>query len=206
MCTAVPLLDHSLRSARFPPAWRASNGIVASASEFLLLEASPVQANNGRVPSSSGALVGASAEHAPLAGSDIARFRRLPARLPHARCEVDGWAAEQGILECPCHNSRYDPRNGAAIVEGPTTRVPAALPLGITDGKLTVAQLFIGRVGIAPAAGTKRRATMSAPGRGQRSCNDRTGMAESTRKRTPRSNRAWIVRPAASPHVHCGRR
>jgi hypothetical protein len=27
---------------------------------------------------------------------------------PHAGCEVDGWMAEQHILECPCHNSRYD--------------------------------------------------------------------------------------------------
>ena len=37
--------------------------------------------------------------------------------------------AEQRILECPCHNSRYDPRNAAAIVDGPTTRALAALPL-----------------------------------------------------------------------------
>lgn len=70
---------------------------------------------------------------------------------PHAGCEVDGWVAEQRILECPCHNSRYDPRNAAAIIDGPTTRALAALPLKIVNGKLTVAQPFIGRVGIAPA-------------------------------------------------------
>ena len=70
---------------------------------------------------------------------------------PHAGCEVDGWVAEQRILECPCHNSRYDPRNAAAIIDGPTTRALAALPLKIVDGKLTVAQPFIGRLGIAPA-------------------------------------------------------
>src|SRR6516225_906077 len=70
---------------------------------------------------------------------------------PHAGCEVNGWVAEQGILECPCHNSRYDPRNAAAIVDGPTTRALAALPLKIVEGKLTVAQPFIGRLGIAPA-------------------------------------------------------
>jgi rieske iron-sulfur protein len=70
---------------------------------------------------------------------------------PHAGCEVDGWVAEQRILECPCHNSRYDPRNAAAIVDGPTTRALAALPLKIVNGKLTVAQPFVGRVGIAPA-------------------------------------------------------
>jgi Rieske Fe-S protein len=70
---------------------------------------------------------------------------------PHAGCEVEGWVAEQGLLECPCHNSRYDPHNAAAIVEGPTTRPLAALPLKVVDGKLTVAGPFVGRLGIAPA-------------------------------------------------------
>jgi Rieske Fe-S protein len=70
---------------------------------------------------------------------------------PHAGCEVNGWVAEQSILECPCHNSRYDPSNAAAIVDGPTTRSLAALPLRIADGKLVVAGPFVGRLGIAPA-------------------------------------------------------
>jgi rieske iron-sulfur protein len=70
---------------------------------------------------------------------------------PHAGCEVNGWVAEQRILECPCHNSRYDPRNAATIIDGPTPRALAVLPLKVTDGKLTVAQPFIGRLGIAPA-------------------------------------------------------
>ena len=70
---------------------------------------------------------------------------------PHAGCEVDGWVAEQRILECPCHNSRYDPGDAAAIIDGPTTRALAALPLKIVEGKLTVARPFIGRLGIAPA-------------------------------------------------------
>jgi len=70
---------------------------------------------------------------------------------PHAGCEVNGWVAEQGLLECPCHNSRYDPREAAMIVDGPTTRPLAALPLKIEEGKLVVAKPFIGRLGIAPA-------------------------------------------------------
>lgn len=69
---------------------------------------------------------------------------------PHAGCEVNGWVAEQRILECPCHNSRYDPGNAAAIVDGPTTRALAALPLKIVEGKLAVAAAFVGRLGIAP--------------------------------------------------------
>jgi rieske iron-sulfur protein len=70
---------------------------------------------------------------------------------PHAGCEVSGWMEEQKILECPCHNSRYNPRDGAAIIDGPTTRGLAALPLKIVDGKIVVAKPFTGRVGIAPA-------------------------------------------------------
>lgn len=70
---------------------------------------------------------------------------------PHAGCEVNGWIDEQKILECPCHNSRYNPREGAAIIDGPTTRGLAALPLKIVDDKLVVANPFIGRLGIAPA-------------------------------------------------------
>jgi Rieske Fe-S protein len=70
---------------------------------------------------------------------------------PHAGCEVNGWIAEQNILECPCHNSRYDPSNAAAIIDGPTTRSLAVLPLKIANGKLAVAGPFAGRLGIAPA-------------------------------------------------------
>ena len=69
---------------------------------------------------------------------------------PHAGCEVTDWVAEQSILECPCHNSRYDPHNAAAIVDGPTTRPLAALPLKTFRGKLTAAGPFIGRLGIPP--------------------------------------------------------
>jgi rieske iron-sulfur protein len=70
---------------------------------------------------------------------------------PHAGCEVSGWVEEMKVLECPCHNSRYNPREGGAIVDGPTTRGLAALPLRLADGKLVVAKPFAGRVGIAPS-------------------------------------------------------
>lgn len=70
---------------------------------------------------------------------------------PHAGCEVSGWIDDRKILECPCHNSKYDPREGAAIVAGPTTRGLAALPLKIVNDKLAVAKPFVGRLGIAPA-------------------------------------------------------
>jgi Rieske Fe-S protein len=89
-----------------------------------------------------GALVGATRERA--AGGIVA----YSAICPHAGCEVTDWHAAEHILECPCHNSRYNPCDAAAIVEGPTTRALAALPLRIGDGKLVVAKPFVGRVGI----------------------------------------------------------
>jgi rieske iron-sulfur protein len=69
----------------------------------------------------------------------------------HAGCPVTGWAKEEegdkDVFKCPCHNSEYDPRQGAEVVFGPAPRRLAALPLAIADGSLTVAAPFIGKVG-----------------------------------------------------------
>ena len=67
---------------------------------------------------------------------------------PHTGCEVILWHPEEQILECPCHNTKYDPKAGARVVSGPSPRGLAALPLQITDGNLVVAHPFIGRPGI----------------------------------------------------------
>ena len=69
---------------------------------------------------------------------------------PHAGCEVSVWVADQKIFECSCHYSHYNPREGAAVLDGPTPRALAALPLKIVDGHLAVAKPFTGRVGIMP--------------------------------------------------------
>lgn len=70
---------------------------------------------------------------------------------PHAGCEVTDWSASQQILECPCHNSRYNAREAAIVIDGPSTRALAALPLKVVDGKLAVARPFVARLGVAPA-------------------------------------------------------
>jgi rieske iron-sulfur protein len=69
---------------------------------------------------------------------------------PHQGCEVTGWIADSNLLECPCHESRYNPRDAAAVVDGPTPRALPALPLAVADGKLVVAKPFIGRPGVIP--------------------------------------------------------
>jgi Rieske Fe-S protein len=69
---------------------------------------------------------------------------------PHAGCEVDTWVDDQKIFECSCHYSRYNPRNGAAVLDGPAPRALPALPLKIVDGNLAVAKPFTARVGVLP--------------------------------------------------------
>jgi rieske iron-sulfur protein len=91
---------------------------------------------------------------ATLAGVTVERAAdgvvAYSAICPHAGCEVGGWDAAQKILECSCHFSHYNPREGATVIDGPATRALPALPLKIVDGKLAVAKPFTSRVGIVP--------------------------------------------------------
>ena len=93
----------------------------------------------------SATLVGATKDRA------VAGVVGYSAICPHTACEVDGWIADQQILECSCHYSHYNPREGAAVIDGPTPRALPALPLKIVDGKLAVARPFTSRVGIIPS-------------------------------------------------------
>lgn len=69
----------------------------------------------------------------------------------HAGCPVTAWVksdvGDKEVFKCMCHNSEYDPREGAQVVFGPAPRRLAALPLALADGSLSVAGNFIGKVG-----------------------------------------------------------
>jgi Rieske Fe-S protein len=69
----------------------------------------------------------------------------------HAGCPVTGLVKESSgdkdVLKCFCHNSEFEPRQGAQVVFGPATRRLAALPLTISGGSLVVAAAFVGKVG-----------------------------------------------------------
>jgi rieske iron-sulfur protein len=65
----------------------------------------------------------------------------------HTGCDVTSWHPDRQLLECPCHYSLYDPKEGAKVVGGPSPRRLPALPLKITDGRLVVAKPFTGRAG-----------------------------------------------------------
>ncbi len=60
----------------------------------------------------------------------------------HAGCEVTDWLSAEQRLFCPCHESTFDPLDGAKVIDGPATRMLPALPLALTEGKLVVAKPF----------------------------------------------------------------
>jgi rieske iron-sulfur protein len=86
-------------------------------------------------------LTGATRDHA---ADGVVAYTAI---CPHTGCDVTGWLAEQQILECPCHSSLYNPREGGTVMAGPAPRALPALPLKIADGKLMVARPFTSRVG-----------------------------------------------------------
>jgi rieske iron-sulfur protein len=65
----------------------------------------------------------------------------------HTGCDVDGWRADEQQLECECHFSLFDPKDGGKPVDGPAPRGLPALPLKVVDGKLVVANAFLTPVG-----------------------------------------------------------
>jgi rieske iron-sulfur protein len=64
----------------------------------------------------------------------------------HAGCDVSDWAPDDQTLFCSCHSSKFDPRDGAKVLDGPATHPLPALPLKLVEGKLTVASPFTARI------------------------------------------------------------
>lgn len=65
----------------------------------------------------------------------------------HTGCDVNEWDDVSGLLLCPCHESRFDPRDAARVKGGPAPRALAAVPLQAIDGVLAAAGGFVGRIG-----------------------------------------------------------
>jgi Rieske Fe-S protein len=68
----------------------------------------------------------------------------------HNGCDVADWLASEQQLYCACHESTFDPKDGAKVVDGPAPRALPALPLTIVDGSLAVAAPFTARIGFEP--------------------------------------------------------
>jgi Rieske Fe-S protein len=65
----------------------------------------------------------------------------------HAGCDVTDWYDDVHHFKCPCHESEFDPSDGARVLAGPAPWQLAALPLKVVDGKLAIAGPFEGRIG-----------------------------------------------------------
>jgi Rieske Fe-S protein len=65
----------------------------------------------------------------------------------HNGCDIDQWLASEQQLFCSCHESIFEPRDGARVVDGPAPRALPALPLMISGGTLVVAKPFTTPVG-----------------------------------------------------------
>ena len=65
----------------------------------------------------------------------------------HTGCDVTDWFGDKLHFKCPCHESEFDPGDGAHVVGGPAPLPLAALPLKLVDGALVVAGPFEGRLG-----------------------------------------------------------
>jgi rieske iron-sulfur protein len=65
----------------------------------------------------------------------------------HTGCDVTDWRGEVRRFKCPCHESEFDPVDGARVVGGPAPSQLAALPLKVADGMVVVAGPFVGVVG-----------------------------------------------------------
>jgi len=65
----------------------------------------------------------------------------------HTGCDITGWDKDAHRFKCPCHESQFDPADGAKVVGGPAPWELASLPLRLDEGMLVVAGKFIGRVG-----------------------------------------------------------
>jgi Rieske Fe-S protein len=65
----------------------------------------------------------------------------------HTGCDVTDWRSAERRFKCPCHESEFDPADGARVVGGPAPAQLAALPLALVAGTLQVAGPFAGYVG-----------------------------------------------------------
>ena len=85
----------------------------------------------------------AAAERARAADGVVA----CTAVCTHMACWVTDWLNSKQVLQCACHQSEYDPRQGSKVVGGPAPRPLPALPLRIAEGRLEVKAPFTDRIG-----------------------------------------------------------
>ncbi|MDQ2805190.1 MAG: Rieske (2Fe-2S) protein [Pseudomonadota bacterium] len=92
-----------------------------------------------------------SAKEKALSADGVVAFSAI---CTHQACTITEWLSAKQVLQCPCHQSQYDPKNDGAAVSGPAPRALPALPLKLhASGTLELAAQFSDRVGGEKQAG-----------------------------------------------------
>ena len=136
--SAKPLGPHDIQPGGEPVmAWAmAANGTVRSGSrlnQVLVMRLDPEKL---------------APETRSRAGAGVVAYTAI---CTHMGCEVDDWLEAEQRLYCPCHGSKFDPADGAKVVEGEAPRPLPSLPLKVVEGRLIVAGPFTARVGFESA-------------------------------------------------------
>ncbi len=66
----------------------------------------------------------------------------------HLGCMLTDWNADKKVFVCPCHEAFFDPMQGGKNTGGAVARTLPSLPVKAVDGKLVVADKFVGYVGV----------------------------------------------------------
>ena len=77
-------------------------------------------------------------------GDDVFAYTMI---CTHDGCDVTDWLADEHMLSCPCHYSKFDPKDAGRVKDGPAPRALPQLPLKVVDGQLVVAAPFTAKVG-----------------------------------------------------------
>ena len=86
----------------------------------------------------------------PLAAAGVVAYSAI---CTHTGCDVLSWLPEEQLLHCDCHDSKFDPRDDARVIDGPAPRSLPALPLKVIDQRLVVAGPFTSKVGFEVGVG-----------------------------------------------------
>ncbi len=65
----------------------------------------------------------------------------------HQACDVTEWRAQEKLLMCFCHFSKFDPYTAGSVAKGPASRSLPNVPLSQIDGVLTIAGDFSAKPG-----------------------------------------------------------
>lgn len=81
-------------------------------------------------------------------GEGLDALAAYSAICTHLGCVVYAELNEDENIACPCHNSRFNPAEDAAVIGGPANRPLPSLPVSVNpDGVLEVAGSFSAPVG-----------------------------------------------------------